>query len=95
MENNELIVDEEYCEALAQYFNSRGAHLELGIRQYINILEEIQDKAILSGDVSNALLLYIDACRKMQNNIGNISRAAKRQTKQFVEEIADNDKMTF
>lgn len=95
MEKNELIVDEEYCEKLAQYFNSRGSHLELVIRQYINILERIEEKAIISGDVYNALLLYIDSCKKIQNNIGNISNAARRQTKQFVKEMADNDKLTF
>lgn len=95
MANKELIIDDDYCKTIGKYFISRGAHLEVSIREYIRILEYIKNDAIISGDVSNALQLYIEYCKKMQNKIKDLSETTKRQTENFLVKIDDADQYLF
>lgn len=95
MANKELIVDDDYCKTMGKYFVSRGAHLEVVISEYIQILESIKQDAIISGDVASALKVYIEYSKKMQNKIRNISNSAKNQTDAFISKIDEADQYLF
>lgn len=95
MVNKELIVDDDYCKTIGKYFVSRGAHLEVVISEYIQILESIKQDAIISGDVANALQVYIEYSKKMQNKIRNISNSAKNQTDALISKIDEADQYLF
>lgn len=95
MASNELIIDDHYCEIMGKYFVSRGVHLEDLIRDYIQILEYIKKNAIISGEVSDALQLYIDYSKKIQNKIKDISESIKRQTDTFLLKIDEADQYLF
>lgn len=95
MANKELVVDDDYCKTMGKYFVSRGAHLEVVISEYIQILESIKQDAIISGDVASALKVYIEYSKKMQNKIRNISNSAKKQTDAFISKIDEADQYLF
>lgn len=95
MANKELIVDDDYCKTMGKYFVSRGAHLEVVISEYIQILESIKQDAIISGDVASALQVYIGYSKKMQNKIRYISQNAKQQTDEYLVKIDKADQYLF
>ena len=67
MAGSELVIDEEFCKNMGKYFESRGDHLDASIQEYIQILENIKNNSITSGEVSEALESYIQYSKKMQN----------------------------
>lgn len=60
MASNELIIDDDYCRAMGSYFTKQGEELDQLIVDYISILQDVKNKGITSGDVSNALSSYIN-----------------------------------
>ena len=54
MASNELIIDDDYCRAMGSYFTKQGEELDQLIVDYISILQDVKNKGITSGDVSNA-----------------------------------------
>lgn len=91
MAKKDLIVDDDYCNTLAKYFESRGAHIEYVLNEYLTILNDIKEKGIQEGEVSKTLETYISYCKKMQNRINQISSIAHTQTISFVNKIKDID----
>lgn len=95
MAGSELVIDEEFCKNMGKYFESRGNHLDASIQEYIQILENIKNNSITSGEVSEALESYVQYSRKMQNKIKPISESAKRQIDKFLQDVDAADQYVF
>ena len=95
MAGSELVIDEEFCKNMVKYFESRGDHLDASIQEYIQILENIKNNSITSGEVSEALESYIQYSKKMQNKIKPISESAKRQIDKFLQDVDAADQYVF
>ena len=95
MASNQLIIDDEYCNSMAEYFVNQGEHLEEVISQYVAILQEIKDSAITSGDVSNALGTYISYAQRLNGQMTNISTIAKSHVSNFLTRVDSADKYLF
>lgn len=95
MVGKELIIDESNCKELQKYFRDQGIEMENIISQYISILQVISDSGIVSGDVSNALKVYVVYACKMKGEIENISEAMIQKIDFFVQDMKDTDKLTF
>ena len=80
---------------MGKYFESRGDHLDASIQEYIQILENIKNNSITSGEVSEALESYIQYSKKMQNKIKPISESAKRQIDKFLQDVDAADQYVF
>ena len=94
MAGSELVIDEEFCKNMGKYFESRGDHLDASIQEYIQILENIKNNSITSGEVSEALESYIQYSKKMQNKIKPIE-SAKRQIDKFLQDVDAADQYVF
>lgn len=95
MASNQLIIDDDYCNSVAEYFANQGEHLDEVISQYVAILQEIKDSAITSGDVSNALGTYISYAKRLNGQITNISAIAKSHVSNFLTRVDSADKYLF
>lgn len=95
MATNELIVDDDYLKSMGTYFVKQGEQLDKLISEYISVLKEVKSKAIVSGDVANALNAYITYAEKLNKQIGNVSTSAKKQIDNFVAKIDAADQYLF
>lgn len=91
MAKKDLIIDDDYCNTLAKYFKSRGAHIEYVLNEYLMILKDIKENGIQEGEVSKTLEAYTNYCKKMQNKVNQISSTANTQIISFVNKIQDID----
>lgn len=95
MASNELIIDDDYCKAMGAYFVKQGEQMDKLVTDYVSILEEVKNKAIISGDVSKALNTYITYVKKMDKQIGCISTPAKTEIDNFLARVDSEDQYLF
>lgn len=95
MASSELIIDDDYCKAIGNYFAAQGERLDSLVAEYEAILQNVESKAIVSGDVSRALAVYIGYVNKLKQQFGNISSVVSKQISFFVSEIDEADEYLF
>lgn len=95
MASNELIVDDEYCKKMGDYFLKQGQQLDTFISQYISILKSVKQNAVKQGETADALAAYIKQAEKMNKQIGSISKSAQTYANSFVNQIDQADQFLF
>lgn len=95
MASNELIIDDDYCKAMGSYFEKKGEELDQLVVDYISILQDVKNKGITSGDVSNALNSYINYVKKLNKKIGNLSTSTRIQIDNFLAQVDEEDRYLF
>lgn len=95
MAKKDLIVDDEYCTAMGKYFEKQGEELDKLIVEYIEVLQNIKSTAIVKGEVSKALKVYIEYVKKMKNQLGSVSKNANNQVSSFLNRIDTEDQYLF
>ncbi len=95
MAKKDLIIDDEYCKAMGAYFAKQGEQIDKLSADYVAILQEVKNKAIVSGDVSKALGTYITYAKKLNKQVGSISNVAKKQVDNFLSKVDAADKYLF
>lgn len=95
MADKQLIIDDDYCNAIAEYYVKQGAHLDSAINEYIRILKEIRLYGITDGEVAKALSNYISYAEKLKEQMGNISKISKTHVTNFLNKVDRADKYLF
>ena len=95
MAKNDLIIDDDYCKSMGNYFVQQGNQLDLIILQYITILNEIRTSALVSGDVADALSAYITYAENLSRKFSEISTIANNEINNFLTNIDRADKYLF
>lgn len=91
----QLIIDDDYCKKMGEYFETQGAHLDQTISKYVGILQEIKRDGVKSGDTAKALDAYITYVKKLEKQIGKISGIAKSHANNFVTRVDAADQYLF
>lgn len=95
MARNELVIEDNYCQSMGNYFEKQGEQLDALIAEYISILREVRDNALISGDTAKALGAYIEYTEKLDKQVGKISQVAKKQVDNFLAEVDSADQYLF
>lgn len=95
MANKELIVDDEYCKKMGEYFKSQGEQIDKCISEYLSIMNNIKNAAIVRGDTNSALATYISKTSQLKGQILSLSSSAKTMTETFVRNIDVEDQYLF
>lgn len=95
MASDNLIIDDDYCKAMGTYFTKQGEQIDKLVMDYISILQDVKNQAIISGEVSDALSAYITYVQKLNKQIGNISTSIKVQIDKFLTRIDLEDQYLF
>lgn len=95
MAGKELIVDDEYCSKMANYFQKQGEKMDKTISDYISVLISVRDNAICSGETHDALCTYIEYAQKLKGQIKMISKSAKTISEEFVSNVDEEDQFLF
>ena len=95
MAKNDLIIDDDYCREMGEYFISQGEDLEQIIAEYIVILDDLKEAGLRSGEVAEALEAYILYVKKIKGNVNSISKALQRQINNFLSQVDEADQYLF
>ncbi len=95
MAGTELIVDDDYCNNMGQYFLEQGDAIDTCISSYIGIMERVNNSAIVLGETSSALSAYITQASKLQGKIRQISSVLKSTEEHFLLEVDAQDRYLF
>ena len=95
MASKDLIIDDEYCSSVSGYVDREGNNIESLLNFYIAALNEIRQKAILEGDVANALSAYIGYATRLKGRFRILSTSTKIQISNYLEAIDEADKYLF
>ena len=95
MASNDLIIDDDYCKSMQTYFMTQGEQLDKLISDYVVILKGINSNAIVSGEVSKALGVYISYAQKLSEQFSDISSVAKIQINNFLTSVDNADQYLF
>lgn len=95
MAGSSLQIDDDYCKKMGQYYVNEGEKIESFINEYITILKNIKGKAIISGEVADALEVYIEYASLIKGQINSLSKVAKSQITGFISAIDTADQYLF
>lgn len=95
MATNDLIVDDEYCKAMGDYFVRVGKDLDGIILDYINILQDVYKAGVKSGEIHLALRIFLMTVRQLKNKTGQTSDQIHADIDTFVNAIDKLDKFKF
>lgn len=95
MASRELIIDDEFCSNMGEYFVRQGEAFEELIRMYQSELSTIREKAIISGDVADALTTYTSYVSRLTNRFKLISVSTRTQVSNFLSAVDEADKYLF
>ena len=95
MAGTELIVDDEFCKAMGEYYVKQGERLDQVLSKYLTILNDIQKKGIKKGEVAEALSMYITLSKKLCKQFENVSSVTKTHVTNFLSKIDSADQYLF
>lgn len=95
MASDNLIIDDDYCKKMGTYFKRQGEQMDKLVADYIAILKDVRKKAIVSGEISKTLDVYIMYVQEMNKQIGDISDTAKKKTNVFLNKVDAADQYKF
>jgi hypothetical protein len=95
MSYKKIIVDDDYIEEMAYYYNDTGILLQNMIDAYINIMNLILNFAIKSGEVHEAIRAFVTCAEQMKGCINETAQLAKRAADEFLVQIDEKDNFLF
>lgn len=90
-----LIVDDEYLQSMSDHIGGQGEKINSAINEYINILKEVREISVLSGDLSEAWDMYISHAEMLSGEIGEITQLTQNQLGNFITRINEADTYVF
>ena len=95
MGEKNLVIDDDYCTSMADYFYQQGKMLDDIVSEYIEAIENVRNNAIKEGSAAKALDTYLTYVKKLSNQISEISIIAEQPVEDFLTQVDDADEYLF
>lgn len=83
MAEKDLIIDDEYCTSMGNYFYTQGQTLNTMVKDYITALEKVRRNAIKAGEAAEALDAYIDTRKNWTDKSKRFQRLPRSRQQIF------------
>lgn len=90
-----LIIDDEYVYAVGSACARRGEALEAILDSYVQLLTQARSDALISGEIADALGVFIECVTMLNDQITTISDNINKITQAYVQEINTADSYLF
>lgn len=94
MDSN-LVIDDDYVKEVGNTSYVRGKKFEEILHSYVEILKEIENEAITSGDMFNALVEFRECVALLNDRITKISSNIDTLTEGFIIDVNEADDYLF
>lgn len=91
MQDIELIIDEEYINGMAEYFEKQGKQLQQMADYYIATMKKVVEEGVAMGETSETLITFLEYAQKLNQVIGSTAIQVRNSTMNYLEEIDTQD----
>ncbi|MBD5534984.1 MAG: hypothetical protein HDQ99_04915 [Lachnospiraceae bacterium] len=95
MQDTELIIDEEYINEMAEYFEKQGKQLQNMADSYIAAMKRVVEEGIVKGETSEALRAFLEYAEKLNQVIVSTAIQIRDYTMDYLEEIDTQDQYLY
>lgn len=95
MQDTELIIDEEYINQMAEYFEKQGKQLQNMINSYNAVMKKVVEAGIMEGKTSETLKAFSEYAEKLNQVIISTAMQIRDSTMNYLEEIDTQDQYLY
>ena len=95
MTDQNMIIDEEYCRSMGRWFRIQGERMEHLYRDYIKLLDVACSSALLGGEVSTELKIYMNCAENLLGLLNEFSETIENQISMFLANVSIADQYVF
>lgn len=95
MQDTELIIDEEYINEMAEYFEKQGKQLQKMADSYINTMTRVVKEGVVMGKTSESLKTFLQYAQKLNQVILSTALQVRNSTMNYLEEIDTQDQYLY
>jgi len=91
----DLIIDDEYIKDIGIYIKDFSSKLEAYLDDYVSILNKIKTDAVISGDISEKLEVFIQYSTTLNGLISGVGTEINDTAGVFIEEVDEKDEYIY
>lgn len=89
------IVDDNYINEMAEYFERQGKQLQGMMDSYIDAIRRVTENGIVQGDTADRLKSYLEYAEKLKQVVLEVSTEARDLAGSYLEEICEQDQYQY
>ncbi len=90
-----VIVDDNYINEMAEYFERQGKQLQGMIDSYIDAIRRVTENGIVQGDTADRLKSYLEYAEKLKQVVLEVSTETRDLAGSYLEEICEQDQYQY
>lgn len=90
-----VVVDDNYINEMAEYFDRQGKQLQGMIDSYIDAIRKVTENGIVQGDTADRLKSYLAYAEKLKQVVLEVSTEARDLASSYLEEICEQDQYQY
>lgn len=91
MQDTELVIDEEYINGMAEYFEKQGKQLQKMSNDYIRIMRKVVEDGIIKGETAESLSAFLQYAEKLNRVVASTALQIRDSTVNYLGEIDTRD----
>lgn len=95
MQDTELVIDEEYINEMAEYFEKQGKQLQNIAASYIGAMKRVVGEGIIEGKTSETLKTFLEYAEKLNQVIISTAMQIRDSAMNYLEEIDTQDQYLY
>lgn len=95
MEDENLIVHDEFISESGSNCNTQGTSLEDIVARYMDILSGIHSEAITEGAIADSVAAFISAAQKLGTQLSEVSALVNTDLGTYVSDVDTADSYVF
>lgn len=90
-----VIVDDNYINEMAEYFERQGKQLQGMMDSYIDAIRRVTENGIVQGDTADRLKSYLEYAEKLKQVVLEVSTEVRDLAGSYLEEICEQDQYQY
>lgn len=95
MHYTELVIDDNYINEVAEYFETQGKQLQRMVDSYIAALKRVTEEGVVEGETSDALKSFLEYAEKLNQVVSATSVEVRDTVMNYLEEIDTQDQYLY
>lgn len=95
MQDTELIINEEYINGMAEYFEKQGKQLQSMADGYVTAMRKVVEEGIVRGETAETMRAFLQYAEKLNQVIVSTAMKIRNSTVNYLEEIDTQDQYQF
>lgn len=91
MQDTELVIDEEYINGMAEYFEKQGKQLQKMSNDYIRIMRKVVEDGIIKGETAESLSAFLQYAEKLNRVVASTALHIRDSAVNYLGEIDTRD----